>query len=127
MRITHYIIGNITIVRSVGRCEKNRKEIADTIMGIHRNVKTVLAQVGSVNGEFRTCELERIGGEDQSVTIHVESRCRFFVDVKKCYFSPRLSYERMRVAKQVAGGETVVNMFAGVGCFSLIMANTPTL
>jgi len=44
-------------------------EIADTIIGIHRNVKTVLAQVGSVNGEFRTCELERIGGEDQSVTV----------------------------------------------------------
>lgn len=88
MPITHDIIGNITIVRLVGRCEKNRKEIADTIMGIHRNVKTVLAQVGSVNGEFRTCELERIGGEDQSVTVHVESKCRFFVDVKACYFSP---------------------------------------
>jgi len=88
MPITHDIIGNITIVRLVGRCEKNRKEIADTTMGIHRNVKTVLAQVGSVNGEFRTCELERIGGEDQSVTVHVESKRRFFVDVKACYFSP---------------------------------------
>ena len=27
----------------------------------------------------------------------------------------------MRIAQQVAGGETVVNLFAGVGCFSLIM------
>ena len=121
------IMGNVAIVRLMGRSEKNRKEIADTIMGIHKNVKTVLAQVGSVNGEFRTCELERIGGEDQSVTVHVESKCSFFVDVKACYFPPGLSYGRMRIAKQVACGETVVNMFAGVGCFSLIMANTPTL
>lgn len=57
-------------------------------MGIHRNAKTVLAQVGPVNGEFGPCELERIGGEDQSVTAHVESKCRYFVDVKACYFSP---------------------------------------
>ena len=37
-------------------------------------------------------------------------------------FSPRLSYERMRVARQVGKSEVVVNMFAGVGCFSVLIA-----
>jgi tRNA (guanine37-N1)-methyltransferase len=40
----------------------------------------------------------------------------------KCYFSPRLSHERMRIAKLVKPEETVVNMFAGVGCFSIVIA-----
>ena len=48
----------------------------------------------------------------------------FAVDVEKCYFSPRLSYERSRIARLVESGETVVNMFAGVGCFSIIIAKT---
>lgn len=116
------IIGNIAIVRLPEQSQKHRKKIADTIMAIHGNVKTVFAQVGAVNGEFRTRALECIGGEDQSITTHNESKCSFLVDVKTCYFSPRLLYERMRIAKQVTCGETVVNMFAGVGCFSLVMA-----
>jgi tRNA (guanine37-N1)-methyltransferase len=48
----------------------------------------------------------------------------FAVDVKKCYFSPRLSHERSRIARLVECGETVVNMFAGVGCFSITIAKT---
>ena len=46
----------------------------------------------------------------------------FAVDVGKCYFSPRLMGEHSRVAGLVCIGETVVNMFAGVGCFSVIIA-----
>ena len=37
-------------------------------------------------------------------------------------FSPRLSFERRRVASLVQPREVVVNMFAGVGCFSIVMA-----
>lgn len=44
------------------------------------------------------------------------------VDVEKCYFSSRLSYERMRIAEQVGDGEVVLNMFAGAGCFSFLVA-----
>jgi len=40
----------------------------------------------------------------------------------KAYFSPRLLYERIRVARKVTPSETVINMFAGVGCFSIIIA-----
>jgi tRNA G37 N-methylase Trm5 len=53
--------------------------------------------------------------------MHKESGCLFSVDVEKCYFSPRLLYERMRIAKQVGNGEVFVNMFAGVGS-SIIVA-----
>jgi tRNA (guanine37-N1)-methyltransferase len=117
------IIGNIAIVRLPEQSWKHQKKIADTIMATHGNVKTVFAQVGAVNGKFRTRALKCIGGENQSITTHKESNCSFLVDVKTCYFSPRLLYERMRIAKQVTCGETIMNLFAGVGCFSLVIAN----
>jgi tRNA (guanine37-N1)-methyltransferase len=66
--------------------------------------------------------LEHITGENKTVTVHKESGCVFVINVRECYFSPRLLYERMRIAKRVGDGEVIVNMFAGVGCFSIVIA-----
>jgi len=116
------IAGDIAIIRITEMSKKFCPVIAEAIMRVHNNVKTVLAQVSPVHGDFRLRKLEYIDGEDRTATIHKESGCLFSVDVEKCYFSPRLLYERMRIAKQVRNGEIVVNMFAGVGCFSIVIA-----
>lgn len=116
------IIGDIAIIRLTDSSKKYGDVIAKTLMDIHKNVRTVLAQTGPVAGEFRLRVLEHVAGEHKTSAFHRESGCIFHVDVQKCYFSPRLFYERMRIAKQVKNGETVVNMFAGVGCFSIIIA-----
>jgi len=116
------IVGDIAIIRLTEESRKYSQIIADTIMKVHKNVRTVLAQTSSVHGDYRLRKLEHIAGEKRTTTVHRESGCLFLVDVDKCYFSPRLFYERMRIAKLVRDGETVVNMFAGVGCFSLVIA-----
>lgn len=116
------IIGDIAIIRLTETSGKYHRIIAEAIMSIHKNVKTVLAQIGPVQGDFRLRRLEFVAGENKTLTVHREFGCLFSVDVARCYFSPRLFYERMRVARQVSAGETVVNMFAGVGCFSIIIA-----
>ena len=116
------VVGDIAIIRVTERSRKYNKTIAETIMKIQKNVKTVLAQTSSVHGDFRLRKLDFVAGEHKTTTVHRESGCSFSVDVKKCYFSPRLLYERMRIARQVEEGEVVVNMFARVGCFSIIIA-----
>lgn len=116
------IVGDIAIIRLPEALEHRSKLIAETIMQADKHVKTVLRQVGPVSGDFRLRDFEFVSGERKTETAHKESGCIFKVDLKKCYFSPRLSYERMRIAKQVEPGELVVNMFAGVGCFSIIIA-----
>jgi tRNA (guanine37-N1)-methyltransferase len=63
-----------------------------------------------------------LAGENKTVTTHRESGCFFRVDVENTYFSPRLSFEHKRIACLVKRSETVVNMFAGVGCFSIVSA-----
>ena len=122
------IVGKIAIIKLPCASPENAQNIAKAIMKIHKNVKTVLVQESPVVGRFRLRRLTHVAGENKTSTIHKESGCLFSVDVEKCYFSPRLSHERMRIARIVKPKETVVNMFAGVGCFSIMIAkqvNTP--
>jgi tRNA (guanine37-N1)-methyltransferase len=116
------VVGNIAIIRLPSNPQVKLQTIAMVIMNRHRNIKTVLLQASPVTGELRLRRLAYVAGEKKTNTIHSEYGCSFSVDVEKCYFSPRLSYERMRIAKLVEPHETIVNMFAGVGCFSIIIA-----
>jgi len=116
------VVGDIAIVRLSEASRNYGQAIAESITRVHKNVKTVLAQTSPVQGDFRLRKFEYLAGENKTTAVHKESGCLFLVDVAECYFSPRLSYERTRIAKQVRNGEIVVNMFAGVGCFSIVIA-----
>ena len=118
------IIGDIAIIKVANDNVANAEAAAKQMMVVHRSVKTVFAQTSPIMGDFRVRQLKLLAGEDKTSTKHRESGCLFAVDVEKCYFSPRLSYERLRIARLVKSDETVVNMFAGVGCFSIIIAKT---
>jgi tRNA (guanine37-N1)-methyltransferase len=115
------IIGDIAIIKLPNSSMARAEVVAEAVMKRHRNVKAVFAQTGGVAGDFRLRRLVRIAGENRTVTVYRESGCCFAVDLASCYFSPRLSHERMRVARMVQPDEVVVNMFAGVGCFSIII------
>jgi tRNA (guanine37-N1)-methyltransferase len=116
------VVGDIAIFRLPRFSSVNAQAAAEAIIRRHRNVKTVLLQSSPVAGDLRLRRLTHIAGENKTNTIHKESGCLFVVDVAKCYFSPRLSHERMRIARQTEPNKTVINMFAGVGCFSIIIA-----
>jgi tRNA (guanine37-N1)-methyltransferase len=115
------IVGEIAIIRLPQDSSVNAKTAAEAIMEVHGNVKTVLLQESPVAGDLRLRRLTHVAGEDKTRTVHREFGCLFAVDVADCYFSPRLSHERMRIAMLVEPNETVVNMFAGVGCFSIMI------
>ena len=120
------IIGDIAIIKVSNGNIVNAEKVASQIMAVHRNVKTVFAQTSPILGDFRVRNLRLLAGEDKTSAKCKESGCVFAVDVEKCYFSPRLSHERLRIASLVESGETVVNMFSGVGCFSIVIAKIVT-
>ena len=115
-------IGNIIIVRIPDLLLPKKKLIGETLLEQVKSAKSVFYQASSVEGEFRTRDLEILAGDDKTETEYKESGCKFVVDVRKAFFSPRLSSERMRIAELVNDGETIVNMFGGVGMFSIIAA-----
>jgi tRNA (guanine37-N1)-methyltransferase len=117
------IVGDIIVIERLSPdAEPYRKEIAEALLSLHKSAKTVLLKTGKVDGPYRVPLLELLAGEDKRETVHSEYGIRLRVDLSKAYFSPRLGYERNRVASLVRDGETVVDMFAGVGPFSIMIA-----
>jgi tRNA (guanine37-N1)-methyltransferase len=116
------IVGDIAVIRVPDKLERQSIIIAEAVLQLHKNVKAVWRQSSAVSGEFRLRKLEHVAGERRALTTHKEHGCAFRVDLENCFFSPRLSYERMRIARLVQPAEIVINMFAGVGSFSIIIA-----
>ncbi|EGG41940.1 protein of unknown function Met10 [Candidatus Nitrosarchaeum limnium SFB1] len=115
-------IGDIIIVRIPDSLLPKKELIGETLLNEVKIAKSVFYQSSPVEGDFRTRNLEVIAGEDKTETEYKEFGCKFTVDVENAFFSPRLSTERERISNMVQDGETVVNMFAGVGMFSIMIA-----
>ena len=115
-------IGNIIIVRIPDSLLSKKKIIGETLLNQVKIVKSVFYQSSAVEGDFRTRNLEILAGENNTETEYKEFNCKFIVDVENAFFSPRLSTERERIAKLTQDGEVIVNMFAGVGMFSIMAA-----
>ena len=115
-------IGHVVIVRVPAGLAHRRAEIGRVLLGAVKPARSVYAQTADVSGEHRTRGLELIAGVDEPVAVHAENGFRLEVDVRAAFFSPRLSTERQRVAAAVSDGETVLNMFGGVGAFSIAAA-----
>lgn len=115
-------VGEIAVVEVPPELESYKKVLGEAILATHKRTNTVLAKLGAVKGDFRLREFEVLAGEGKTETIHKEHGCTYYLDLAKVYFSPRLANEHNRVASQVKEGETVVDMFAGVGPFSILIA-----
>jgi tRNA (guanine37-N1)-methyltransferase len=118
------VIGAVAIVEIPPELEEVKRLVGEAVLKVNRNVHTVLAKVGPVTGETRVRGYETIAGKEDTETSYKEFGCTYILDPRKVYFSPRLSQERMRVAQGVRNGEAVLDMFAGVGPFSILIART---
>ena len=118
------LLGNIAIVAVPERLKKKGRVIAEIIMQIHPNVETVLAKAGAVSGRYRTRKFRHILGKRNYTAVYKENGCVFRFDVRKTFFSNRLSHERERIAdlSHAHGKETVAVLFAGVAPFSIEIA-----
>ncbi|MFQ5941464.1 MAG: class I SAM-dependent methyltransferase family protein [Nitrososphaerales archaeon] len=116
------IIGDIVVIKIPEKMRNKKQLIADAILANVKPVRSVLMQSSPVRGDFRLRDVEYVAGENKTTTIYKESNCRFKVDLSKVYFSPRLSTERARIADLVIDGEVIVNMFAGICTFSVVIA-----
>lgn len=115
------LIGNVAIVEIPEELKGYEEEIGKSIMEVHPNVKAVYAKDSAMEGEFRVRKLKLIAGSDVDVAEYKESGVRMEIPVKEVFFSPRLSYERKRIASLVKKGERVLVLFAGVGPFPLVI------
>lgn len=120
----HYeVIGDIALIEAD---DPDADRIGEALLRFHPHVNTVLGATSPVVGEFRVREFTLIAGIDKTETIHKEYGCRYAVDLAKAYFTPRLSTERERILSWIKPDDVVVDMFAGVGPYSILIAKKAT-
>jgi tRNA (guanine37-N1)-methyltransferase len=112
------VVGDIAIVE-----QEDVELVAAALMSSCKNIRSVITPVSDVEGEFRTRRFRHVAGEERTITVHREHGLGYRVDLEGAYFTPRLGTERLRIARQVGPGDFVLDMFAGVGPFALLLAH----
>ena len=116
------LIGDIILVEIPRELKPYERLVAEALMKLHPRAKTVLSKEGATRGAYRLREYRVIAGLNRFETIHREHGCVYRVDLRKAFFNPRMSGERIRVARLVSEGEKILDMFAGIGSFSILIA-----
>jgi tRNA (guanine37-N1)-methyltransferase len=116
------IIGGIAVIDIPPPLKKKERLIAQTILNLHKNIKTVVGKSGKVSGRLRTRKTKFLAGVNTKMTIHRENACIMKLDIDKCYFSPRMASDRLEIAGQVRKNEKVLVMFGGIAPYALVIA-----
>ncbi|MFH1308380.1 MAG: class I SAM-dependent methyltransferase family protein [archaeon] len=115
-------IGDIIILNLDPKILKNKDEIGKAILKIFPRIRTVCVRKGGIKGKYRKPQLEVIAGEKNTETIHLENGIYYKLDISKIMFAKGNINEKKRIAFQVKKNEVIVDMFAGIGYFTLGMA-----
>ena len=113
--------GHIVIISLPHELLHRSQDVARALLNI-KGVLTVALREGTISGRERRPGLRVIAGEPLTETFHRENGCTFKLDVAQVMFSSGNVYERGRLPKLVGQGEVVVDLFAGIGQFSIPIA-----
>jgi len=116
------VVGDIAIIEIPRGLGRKQQIIANALLDLYQNVKVVAKKADIHKGKYRTQKIIVLAGEKRKTTEHKESGIRMQLDVEKCYFSSRLSTERLRISKQVKKNEKILVMFSGVAPYPLVIA-----
>lgn len=114
-------VGNVVIIVLPPVLNDYKKIIGKTYANI-LVAKSVLNDFGGITGSFREPNVELIYGDRDTVTIHKENKIRFKLDPRKVMFSSGNMDERIRISKISNMNEVVVDLFAGIGYFTIPIA-----
>lgn len=117
-------LGRVALVRVPLGFEVDLHSLAEEIMKRNTAVKTVLL-IERVEGPFRLPVVRHLAGDTDTETVVKEEGIVYRLDAAKLMFSLGNSFERKRMHSLPRPGETVVDMFAGVGQFTIPIAKSP--
>ncbi|MCS7099365.1 MAG: hypothetical protein RMH84_00435 [Sulfolobales archaeon] len=114
-------IGGVAVIHLPEDLVNYGSVVGEAIARVSPSVKAVYAS-STTEGEFRTRKLRKIWGEDIAETVHVEYGVKVVLNVERVYYNPTLSYEHWRISEEVSDSEVVLDLFSGIGPYSLHIA-----
>ncbi|XP_065042630.1 tRNA (guanine(37)-N1)-methyltransferase 1 isoform X3 [Musa acuminata AAA Group] len=82
-------------------------------------IQTVVNKIGTITNEFRVPTFEVLAGKSDMVTEVKQYGVTFKLDYSLVYWNSRLEHEHIRLVSLFQRGETICDMFAGIGPFSI--------
>ncbi len=116
-------IGDVMILKLKNDLLNRKELIADTCLKMFPKIRSVYINLGKISGKFRQPEdIRHLAGIENPITIHKEHGILYKFDFTKIMFSKGNLNERKYLSSLVKPNEIVVDMFAGIGYFSLPIA-----
>jgi len=116
-------VGEVVIIKLNPKLRGKKILIAEKYLELLPSVKSIYLNSGRVKGQFRTPEkIEHLVGVKNSIISHKEHGVIYKFDFTKIMFSMGNLNERKFLSTLVKEGEVIVDMFAGIGYFSLPIA-----
>ncbi|MFX0139685.1 MAG: class I SAM-dependent methyltransferase family protein [Candidatus Hodarchaeota archaeon] len=116
-------LGKVIILKLNPKLLEKENVIGEACLKLFPRIKSVYVNRGKIVGTFREPEqIEFISGENNSIVEHKEHDVIYKFDITKIMFSKGNVNERKYLATIVKNGEIIVDMFAGIGYFSLPIA-----
>ncbi len=113
-------LGRVLLVRLPPALHRYRAQVGEAWQR-ELGVATVLARTGPVSGELRRPTVEVIAGTTTETEV-VEHGARWRFDAARLMFAAGNRTERRRIALLVRPGESVADLFAGIGYFAIPVA-----
>ncbi|XP_026079588.1 tRNA (guanine(37)-N(1))-methyltransferase isoform X1 [Carassius auratus] len=96
-----------------------RKLIGQVIIDKNPGITCVVNKTNTIDSTYRNFLMEVLAGESNMVAKVRENGVFYEFDFSRVYWNPRLSTEHERIVSLLQRGDTVVDVFAGVGPFAI--------
>ncbi|NHJ00726.1 MAG: hypothetical protein EAX86_01235 [Candidatus Heimdallarchaeota archaeon] len=115
-------IGTVGILELNSNLHPWKHQIGEVYLKSIPEIDTIIHKVGVTRKTIREPSYEYLAGNPNTITLHKELGCKFWIDALKITFSNGNHAERLRMIKEIRPCETILDMFACVGNLSIPIA-----
>ncbi len=117
-----HILGHVVLLKLESDAMSYAEEIGDAILQYSKRIRTVAIKTGPTINQIRTPSYKVIAGDPDTIVTHIENGVIYHLDPLRITFSAGNRGERAYIASIAQPYETVIDMFACVGQFTLPIA-----
>ncbi|KAI5171017.1 tRNA (guanine37-N1)-methyltransferase [Nematocida sp. LUAm3] len=113
-------IGSIIHLNLKEESLRHKEIISKVLYDKINECKTVIAKSGNISSKYRNIDIIHLQGEKNYKSTHRENGLIFSISYDKVYWNSKLQQERSILCEVIREGDTLCDMFCGVGPFSIL-------